>query len=252
MAHEWGSLSAEQLFLNLPEPAIVVASDGRVLAGNPCASELFEVVQPFPQISVVELLTQPERTRLNPLEWLRKWAEQPDAPELEYVYLTCRTQSHAEKQLSVRVSKLPASTCYLVAMHDVSRWEERLHAERDAHRIAARVLAISADAVLITDDEYVVTYANTSAETLFGYAAGELTGRPLADLLPERFRARHGDFMQRFATGSVPSRLMGERAPVLALTRSGEEVAVQATITRITVHNKRMYSAHLRVVQQDM
>ena len=76
---------------------------------------------------------------------MRKWADSPDAPELDYVYLTCRTAQGREKQLSVRVARLDGEgageTNYLVTMHDVSSWEKRLHDEREAHRVAARRLS---------------------------------------------------------------------------------------------------------------
>jgi PAS domain S-box-containing protein len=241
----WGTLTTDELFAALPEPALVITADGAVLAGNPCACDLFETETPFPSVNVVELLTQPERARLNPLEWLGKWADRPDAPELEYVYLTCRTESGAEKQLSVRVSKMESGD-YLVTMHDVSRWEERLHAERDAHRLASRVLAISADAVVIVDEQHRVTYANASAEKLFGYSGAELAGMPLSALLPERYRDDHERHMQGFVEGSVPARMMGERSAVVALTKTGEEVPVEASITRVSMRRQRMFSAHLR------
>ncbi len=242
---DWEEFSAEELFLGLPEPAIILASDGRVLAGNTCAEELFEMPGSFAGLLVTDLVPQPERARLNPLEWLSRWADRPDAPELEYVYLTCRTHVGCEKQLSVRVSKLGASN-YLVTMHDVSRWEERLHAERDAHRLAARVLAISTDAVVITDAARVITYANASALALFGYSAAELEGMVLGELIPARFRSKHDEFMDRFAGETTPARMMGDRRPVLALTKSGEEIPVEASITRVAVRGEQMFSAHLR------
>ena len=37
-----------------------------------------------------------------------------------------------------------------------------------------------------------MSYANPSAEALFGYGSGELIGLELGNLLPERFRAGHG------------------------------------------------------------
>ncbi len=247
----WSDLDGAGVFQALPEPALVFDVHGQVIAGNPLAAELFEVEYPFPQISVTELLGQPERARLDPVAWMRKWADTPDAPELDYVYLTCKTASGRAKQLSVRVARLgnDADTCYLVTMHDVTSWEERLREEREAHRVAARVLAISADAVVVVEEDGEITYANTSADELFGYAGG-LRGMKLDQLLPERFHTQHHQFMQRFAEDTSPARLMGQRAPVTALTASGEEVPVEAAITRITSGSRRVYSAQLRDLRQ--
>ncbi len=252
----WNDLSSQGLFDCLPDPAIIFSVDGQVVAANLCAAELFELDMPFPQLNVTELLAQPERKRLDPLAWMRRWADSPHAPELEYVYLTCRTASGLEKQLSVRVARLqPAGETaddvfYLVTMHDVSRWEERLHSEREAHRIASRVLAISSDAVIIVDENHDITYTNASADKLLGYAAGDLLHKPLAQIIPPRFRGGHAEFMARFATESSPARLMGERGPVVALAQSGEEIPVEASIARVTVQGKPVFSAQLRDLRE--
>ena len=246
----WTELTGEALFAALPTPALVFATDGTVVAANQGAADLFERELPFPAMTVTELLAQPERTRLNPLAWMQKWADAPDAPELDYVYLTCRTARGKEKQLSVRVARLGGEggddTAYLVTMHDVSLWEKRLHDEREAHRVAARVLAISADAVIIVDENFDITYANNSAYKLLKYANGSLLHTPLAGLIPERFRGRHDGFMAQFAKEVNPARLMGERSPIVALAKDGEEIPVEASIARMTIRGKPVFSAHLR------
>jgi PAS domain S-box-containing protein len=245
----WDDLSSQALFAALPDPAIVFSVDGQVVAANQCAADLFERDMPFPQINVTELLAQPERKRLDPLAWMQKWADAPHAPELAYVYLICRTATGAEKQLSVRVARLSpdsADTFYLVTMHDVSRWEERLRSERDAHRVASQVLAITADAVIVVDEDTRITYANSSAERLLAYPAGALVDRFLGDLMPERYRSGHAGFMQQFASETRPARLMGDRRPIVALTSDGVEIPVEASISRVTVQGKPVFSAQLR------
>jgi len=249
----WSELTGEALFAALPTPALVFAADGSVVAANQGAADLFERDLPFPAMTVTDLLAQPERTRLDPLAWMRKWADTPDAPELDYVYLTCRTAQGKEKQLSVRVARLACAdgeandTAYLVTMHDVSSWEKRIHDEREAHRVAARVLAISADAVIIVDERFDITYANHSAYKMLKYPYGSLLHTPLAGLIPERFRGRHDGFMAQFAKETNPARLMGERGPIVALAKDGEEIPVEASIARMTIKGKPVFSAQLRL-----
>lgn len=246
----WSDLSSHGLFACLPDPAIIFSVDGQVVAANQCAADLFELEMPFPEMNVTELLAQPERKRLDPLAWMRKWADTPDAPELNYVYLTCRTASGAEKQLSVRVARLQpdgdTAVFYLVTMHDVSRWEQRLHSEREAHRIASRVLAISSDAVIIVDENSAITYTNASADKLLDYPAGALLNQSLSQVIPSRYRDDHAGFMAQFAKEVNPARLMGERKPVVALSRTGVEIPVEASIARVTVQGKPVFSAQLR------
>jgi protein-histidine pros-kinase len=57
--------------------------------------------------------------------------------------------------------------------------------------IVSQILHTSADATIITDREGQIRLANEHAETLFGYEPGELTGRPIEDLIPREHRDRH-------------------------------------------------------------
>lgn len=246
---DWQQLDSQQLFAELPDAALIIDADGRVLAGNRLAAQMFELPDTFAQVTVESLLTQPERARLQPLQWLRKWAERPDAPELDYVLLTAVTASGRQIQLSVRATRLDRDVyepVYLVILRDMSRWESRLRSEREAHRLAARLLALSADGVVTTNSAFEITYVNPSAARMFGYPAAELQGQPLTKLLPRRFRTAHSDQMRRFAEESNPSRLMSDRGQIVGLTRDGEEIPIDASITRIRIRDETVFSAQLR------
>ena len=47
------------------------------------------------------------------------------------------------------------------------------------------------NAMLVVNKEGTITLANPTAEVLFGYKKGELTGQKIEVLVPERFRAAH-------------------------------------------------------------
>lgn len=252
----WLAIPSQAFFEALPDPAIMVGIDGTVLAGNQCACNLFEFDAPFPAIAVDKLLTQPERKRLQVMSWLRKWADTPTAPELDYVYLTIQTSAGEPKQLSTRVSRLQmpqlasrsSTNVYLVTMHDIGPWEQRLRREQRAHKMASHVLAQCADAVLVVNNQYHISFANRSAEALFIYPPNGLNGLALATLLPERFRNQHPKWMANFAEEPQVSRYMDQRSPVLALTSRGTEVAVEATITRIRLAGELSFSVHMRQI----
>src|SRR4051812_46996881 len=55
------------------------------------------------------------------------------------------------------------------------------------------------DAVVVADDAGLVLFWNPAAEELFGYAASEIIGRPVTDLMPERYRAAHRAGLARLA-----------------------------------------------------
>src|SRR5713101_7392422 len=53
------------------------------------------------------------------------------------------------------------------------------------------VLDAAPNAMIMVDSAGVITFANASATTVFGYSLSELIGRHIETLIPERFRDRH-------------------------------------------------------------
>jgi len=240
-------ITAVSLLTGFPEPTLVIRPDGAIQFLNAAAERLLEPASDVPG-NIADYLPENERSRLDPLAWLERWAETPDAPETDFVHLTLRTGSGREVPVRVRVGRVRErdETFWVVMLHDISAEQLRQQEARSAHRLAARVLAISADAIVTVDPELTISYANPSAERLFGYGAGELRGRPLNDLLPARFRATHPKQIAGFAAESSPARLMGERAAVVGLASDGEELPLEASITKVTLDRQVMFSAHLR------
>lgn len=240
-------VGAVALLEALPDPALVIDAQGSILTANPAAADLLAADRVPAGDNIVDYLPDTERRRLDPLVWLRRWAEQPRAPELAHVRLLCRDRSGREKPVRVRAARLPTTpVSYLVMLVDVTEEQARQYRTRSAHRLAARLLAVSADAILNVDEGMKVVYANPSAEKLFHYAPGTLVGRSLADLLPPRFRDDHDRFVRRFADGAEASRLMGQRSEIRGLTREGEEFPLEASITKVTTDRGLVFSAHLR------
>src|SRR5690606_38948785 len=179
-----------------------------ILTGNRAANDLLATNRSPAGGNVVDFLPEHERSRLNPLVWLRRWGDEPRAPELAHVRRWCRDGNGVGKPVRVRVGRLPTDPCsYLVILVDVTEEQARQYRTRSAHRLAARVMAVSADAIVHVDEDGRIIYANPSAEALFEYPAGRLVGEPLANLLPERFRRGHEAFMREFAAAPAPSRL---------------------------------------------
>ncbi len=241
-------VTAASLLSGFPEPMLVIQADGTLVFLNEAAGTLLSVEPAAPRGRITDFLPENERSRLNPLAWLQRWAETPDAPEMDFVHLTVRAADGRELPARVRVGRLRqgTETLYVVMLQDVTRDQNRQQQTRSAHRLAARVLAISADAIVTTDPDLIISYANPSAEKLFEYRSGELVGRPLADLLPERYRRGHREQIERFGAEPRPARLMGERSEVLGLTRNGEEIPLEASITKVTLDGELFFSAHLR------
>ena len=117
-----------------------------------------------------------------------------------------------------------------------------------ALRVSDAIIAISADAIISTDEEQRIIRFNHGAETIFGYTAEEVSGQPIEVLLPERFRATHRGHVQRFRDSSVPARRMGERRPISGLRKNGQEFPAEASISKTWLDDRLIFTVVLRDV----
>lgn len=99
-------------------------------------------------------------------------------------------------------------------------------AEADVFR---EVLEAAADAILLVDEEGTIEWANSAATEVFGYSKPELEGHGLSMLVPKRFRKTHKSRMSEYVKRPTKRR-MSEHSTTFALTKSGEERPVAATL----------------------
>lgn len=112
----------------------------------------------------------------------------------------------------------------------------------------ARIAAASADAIISVDERQRIVFFNHGAEQIFGYATEEVIGKPLDLLLPGRFHAAHADHIREFGHSGQVARRMGERLPISGRRANGEEFPAEASITKLDVDGRRVYTAVLRDV----
>ena len=79
------------------------------------------------------------------------------------------------------------------------------------------------DAILTIDENSIILSANAATERIFGYAPGELVGRDLTILIPERLRHAHDLGVARYLrTRRRTMTWTGAQLP--GLTRDGREI----------------------------
>jgi len=111
-------------------------------------------------------------------------------------------------------------------------------------RVAAE--AVPAGVLAITRDGRIAG-ANARAERLLGYAPGELIGRPVEELAPERLRAACVALLERFVAS--PSLLEPPRGRELfARRKDGSEVAVELSLS----HDGQGYGLVVHVLMVDL
>jgi len=110
------------------------------------------------------------------------------------------------------------------------------------------ILGIAADAVVSVDQSQRIILFNQGAERIFQYTAAEVLGQPLEVLLPTYARPGHSRQVERFDHSPVPARQMGERSTIRGRRKDGEEFPAEASISRIVVGGRVVFTAILRDV----
>ncbi len=97
--------------------------------------------------------------------------------------------------------------------------EDRLHA----------VAETAIDAIISADSRGNITFWNKGAEKIFGYAPGEVIGKPLTLLMPVRFRDAHEAGLRRLLGGGQP-RVIGKVVELAGIKKDGSEFPLELSL----------------------
>jgi len=118
--------------------------------------------------------------------------------------------------------------------------------------------------MIVTDSDGIITFVNRHTEKLFGYSRGELIGRSVEVLVPERFQAAHPSLRSQFA-GQPETRPMGVGRDLYGLRknktelpveiglnpfRSGDRLLVIASVVDIT--ERKRHEEHVRFIMDEL
>ena len=128
------------------------------------------------------------------------------------------------------------------------RQAERMRDEA-AQRFSA-IIDLAADAIVSIDADQRIVLFNQGAAATFGYTPEEVHGQPLTLLLPEDVHGRHAAYVDRFEQASETARYMNQRGAILGRRRNGELFPAEATISRVVIDGRRLYTAVVRDISE--
>lgn len=125
----------------------------------------------------------------------------------------------------------------------LAKMQNDLHAHEIEHKRIQQLLKDSEifqhtifdampDAMLISDEQGVITQVNRQAERLLGYSVNELLGHSIDILTPNRFRDAHPTRRSQYAASPVV-RSMGAGRAVMAQRKDGSDVDVEISLSPI-------------------
>ncbi|MDQ2945367.1 MAG: PAS domain S-box protein, partial [Acidobacteriota bacterium] len=115
--------------------------------------------------------------------------------------------------------------------------------------LAQSALDAAPDALLIVDGNGIVQFANRQVSALFGYAYQEVIGKPIEQLLPERFRGSHVGHRNRYVE-AARLRPMGVGLNLFARRQDGTEFPVEISLSPIAAEARKLVAAAIRDVTE--
>jgi two-component system, LuxR family, sensor kinase FixL len=94
------------------------------------------------------------------------------------------------------------------------------------------VVEASPSSIVMVNGRGIITLVNTQAETTFGYPRDEFIGLPIESIVPERYRARHTDYLVSYFA-SPAAVALGAGRELFGRRRDGSDVPIEIELNPI-------------------
>jgi PAS domain S-box-containing protein len=156
---------------------------------------------------------------------------------------------YAPLGLMVAVDAYPSPHGLNVHFRDVTEQHRASQQLSEKREVMAAIVNASTEAIICTDERGVIQMFSPGAERIFRRAEALMLGQSLVVLMPERFRAAHGQHLQHFAESGQSNRMMG-LGLVKGLRSDGQELDLEVTISNVQHQQQHLLVANLRDVTQ--
>jgi len=232
----------------LPDAVIVCTTEGRVVHWSDGARSIFGYVTSeaidHPLIELIVPADQASEHRRMLKEIVAKGSAVYESVRrrkdgsLLYVDVSSRRFVNAEANESLVLS--------------VEKDVTHIKVQRDSKLMDARfrdLLESTPDGIVMANPTGYIVLANTQAEKLFGYASGELRGRPVDMLLPERYRHAHvGHRSQYFL--QPRKRAMGSGLDLSGLRKDGTEFPIEISLSPLHTEESSFVLSAIRDISE--
>ena len=111
------------------------------------------------------------------------------------------------------------------------------------------VVETAADAIISINRHGTVVLWNRGAETIFGYAAEDMIGKPFDALIPKRFQKAHHEGMKRVVSGGEP-KLIGTTIELAGIRKGGNEFPVELSLSTWRTSEGVFFTAIIRDITE--
>lgn len=110
------------------------------------------------------------------------------------------------------------------------------------------ILESAMDAIITVDDSHTILVFNSAASAMFGCPVEQAIGLPLTRFIPERFHARHADYVEQHRDTETPPDAFGVAGIASAVRISGEEFPVEVSYSNVVESDAVLHTLIIRDV----
>jgi PAS domain S-box-containing protein len=174
-----------------------------------------------------------------------------------------RTLQGLEQQVEARTAELSMKNALLE--REIQQREQAQAALRQSHEVLEQrvrertaeleaseerlrsIITTAVDGIVTIDDQGMIEFFNPAAERLFGYAADEVMGRNVRNLIPRSFRERHdGQMSRRLSAGK---KVNFERE-VVGRRKDGSTFPLELAVSEMRIGEARKFTGILRDITE--
>ena len=111
------------------------------------------------------------------------------------------------------------------------------------------VVETAIDAIVTVDQNGRIIFWNQKAESMFGYKSAEVIGRPVALIMPERFRQAHQRGLNR-AASNKNSKIAGNILELVGLRKDAEEFPLELSLANWETKEGIFFTAIIRDISE--
>ncbi len=119
----------------------------------------------------------------------------------------------------------------------------------ESQKLFRTLLESAPDAMIVIDASGTIVMVNHRSEELFGYPRDEITGQPIEQLLPQRFRERHPEYIRSFFS-NPSARNVGLGQELYGCSKTGREFPVEISLSPIETEDGVLVASALRDITE--
>jgi len=139
---------------------------------------------------------------------------------------------------------------FTVIYRDISERKQAEEALRDSEERFRSLAEAASDAIISADINADIIFWNRAAETIFGYSAEEVIGKPVTLIMPERFKESHHSALKQMVSTGTLSTNIGKAFEVTGLRKDGSEIPLEFSFAPWEAKGKTFFTAIARDITE--